>query len=164
MSEEAERDTVVAAGMVAPSLRLHEKEGRNGSCSASTGAYSSAWVCARQSRKTECKCPVTEAPKPATSAVFHGKWPWRKELSLGFSFFFFFCSCVLIMCELLLVFTFFPDYCCSHSSKAITEAQVRNVCLLLKWPATQDFNYHPLCLWTRAYTQRGRMRLTQIRQ
>lgn len=52
--------------------------------------------------------------------------------SLVWDFLFFFGSCVLIMCELLLVFTFFPDYCCSHSSKAITEAQVRNVCLLLK--------------------------------
>lgn len=42
MSEEAERDTVVAVGMVAPLLCLHYKEGRNGSRSASTGAYSSA--------------------------------------------------------------------------------------------------------------------------
>lgn len=68
-------------------------------------------------------------------------------------------SCVIVvffmsLCIFANLFSVVPHKWCNHSSKAITEAKVCGGCLLWKWPATQDFNYHPLrCWWMRAYKQ-----------
>lgn len=64
-SKETERETVVAAGTLAQLLCLPWGEGRDGSQSASTWAYSSPCVCPCVRSSEEARnCPVTEAPRP----------------------------------------------------------------------------------------------------
>lgn len=79
-SEEAEKDTGVAAGMVAPLLLLCQKrrQGWKSLCELqgldlSLCVSLCVCMCVLQSREEDCICPVIEAPRPSTKAAFHGK-------------------------------------------------------------------------------------------
>lgn len=78
-------------------------------------------------------CPLTEAPRPTTRAAFHSQSPYGNKSEV-----------FLFHVFLAQVFDHFSNKPHRCSSKAITGAKVCRVCLLWKWPATQDFNYHPL--------------------